>query len=79
MSKLIVKVLGGGCKNCHILAEEVQKAADEMGIEIDLEKVEEYSAIVMLGVMSTPALIVNGKIQFEGCVKKSIDLKQYLK
>ena len=74
-----IQVLGGGCSKCKILAEEIQKAADEMGVEIEVEKVTDYQQIMAFGVMTTPALVVDGKVMFSGKVVKANDLKLYLK
>lgn len=73
-----VQILGGGCKKCKILGEETQKAADELGIEIELCKVEDFSEIMKFGVMTTPALVIDGDLKFSGKVLKSKNLKSYL-
>lgn len=74
-----IKVLGGGCSKCIILAEEVEKAAEEMGVEITLEKITDYKQIMAFGIMTTPALVVDGKVMFSGKVLKAEALKDFLK
>ncbi len=74
-----VQILGGGCSKCKILAEEVTLAAKEMGVEIELEKVTDFQKIIGFGVMTTPALVVDGKVMFSGKVLKAEALKEYLK
>lgn len=74
-----IQVLGGGCSKCIILAEEVEKAAEALGVEIQLEKVTDYQKIMEFGVMTTPALVVDGKVQFSGKVLKADALKDFLK
>lgn len=74
-----IQVLGGGCSKCIILAEEVSKAAEEMGIEIELEKITDFKQIMAFGIMTTPALVVDGKVMFSGKVLKAEALKEYLK
>jgi len=74
-----VQILGGGCSKCKILAEEVTQAAKEMGVEIELEKVTDFQKIIGFGVMTTPALVVDGKVLFSGKVLKAEALKEYLK
>lgn len=76
---LEVKILGSGCKKCNTLTEETKKAAENLGIEINLEKVSDYSEISSYGVMSTPALVVNGEVKFSGEVKKSKEIEEFLK
>lgn len=74
-----VQVLGGGCSKCIILAEEVEKAAEELGVEITLEKITDYKQIMAFGIMTTPALVVDGKVVFSGKVLKAEALKEYLR
>ncbi len=73
-----IQVLGGGCSKCIVLAEEVTKAADEMGVEIELEKITDFKQIMSFGIMTTPALVVDGQVKFSGKVLKAEALKTYL-
>lgn len=73
-----VEILGSGCKKCKTLAMETEKAAKNMGIEIDLIKVTNYEEIMAFNILSTPGLVVNGKVMFSGEVKKAKDIEQYL-
>ena len=57
---------------------EVKKAAEELGVEIELEKVTDFKQIMGFGVMSTPALVVDGRLKFSGKVLKAEALKEYL-
>ena len=74
-----VKVLGTGCKNCKVLEENVRKAVEEMGIEVEIEKVEDIQDIMNYGVMGTPALVVNGEVKSAGRVLKPKDIIKLLK
>jgi small redox-active disulfide protein 2 len=69
-----VKVLGSGCANCKTTQKLIEDVASENGIEIKLEKVEDMAQIMAYGVMSTPGVVVNGKIAHAGGIpdKKSI-------
>jgi small redox-active disulfide protein 2 len=60
-----IKVLGPGCPNCHMLEETVRKAVKELGIDAKIEKVTDMVAI-MKYTMSTPGLVVNGKVKHRG-------------
>lgn len=73
-----IQVLGGGCSKCHVLADETIKAAAELGVDIDLEKVTDFQQIMAFGVMTTPALVVDGRVVFSGKVLKAEALKTYL-
>jgi len=74
-----VQVLGVGCAKCKILAEEIVKAADSLGVEIDLKKVEDFTEIAKFGVMSTPALVIDGDVKFSGKLLKAKKLEKYLR
>lgn len=63
-----VKVLGGGCKNCHKLMENTQEALQSLGMDDTVELVSDMAQIAAYGVMSTPALVVDGKVLSMGRV-----------
>lgn len=67
-----IKVLGPGCPNCHLLEETVKKAVAELGIDAKIEKVTDMIQI-MKYTMSTPALVVNGKVKHRGKPLPSIE------
>lgn len=73
-----IKVLGPGCKNCITLDRIAHEVIAEMGIEATFEKVEDYAAIASFGVMSTPALVVDGKVILSGRVPTPRHLKEIL-
>ncbi|MES9832648.1 MAG: thioredoxin family protein [Candidatus Thiodiazotropha sp. L084R] len=61
-----IKVLGSGCKNCETTAKLISIAADQAGVEIELEKVTDMAQIMAFGVMSTPGVVVDGKVVHAG-------------
>ena len=61
-----VKVLGPGCARCKTLTEMVRQAAEQTGVEIRLEKIEDMATIVGYGIMSTPGLVIDGKVVHSG-------------
>ena len=61
-----IKVLGSGCFNCRKLEEMVKVALKELGMTGDVLKVTDISEIAKHGVLSTPGLIVNGKVKHAG-------------
>ena len=71
-------VLGSGCSKCVKTAELIQKIADEMGILIELTK--ESSAVEMLkyGIMSTPAIVVDGQLVSSGSIPNREMIESYL-
>lgn len=64
----IIKVLGTGCANCRNTVALVETVAREKGVEIVLEKVEDLPSIMGYGVMSTPGVVVDGKVVHAGGV-----------
>lgn len=61
-----IKVLGSGCKNCETTAKLISTAAEQAGVEIELEKVTDMAQIMSYGVMSTPGVVVDGKVVHAG-------------
>jgi small redox-active disulfide protein 2 len=71
---MIIKILGSGCRNCIQLTENTKAALKDMGIEAEIIKVEDFKEIVAYGVMSTPALVLDGKVVSVGKVLKPKDI-----
>lgn len=63
-----IKVLGTGCANCKTTLKLIEDAAKEKGIEVQLEKVEDIQTIMSYGVMSTPGVVLDGKVVHAGGV-----------
>jgi len=66
MKKL--QILGPGCPRCRQLAENTEKAARELGIEYEIEKITDIAKIAAFGVMMTPGLAVDGQVKSTGKV-----------
>lgn len=60
-----IKVLGPGCPNCHKMEEMTRKAVKELGIDAKIEKITDIQEI-MKYTISTPGLVVNGKLKHSG-------------
>lgn len=73
-----IQILGTGCKKCAALKESVEAALKASGTEASVEKVEDINQIVSFGVMSTPALVVNGKVQVVGRVPTPQEIMKLL-
>ena len=73
-----IKLLGSGCPNCHRLEKNLIVALEQLGLKEKIIKITEYIDIVSFGVMSTPALVLDGKILFSGKVPNVEQLKKYL-
>lgn len=61
-----IKVLGSGCSRCKATIDAIQKRAAALNVEIELEKVEDFAQIAAYGVMSTPGVLVDGKVVHAG-------------
>ena len=74
-----IQILGPGCWKCEALRKNAEAAAKELGIEYELEKVTKISDIMKLGVMVTPALVVDGQVKVAGGLPSVEQLKEMLK
>ena len=63
-----IKVLGTGCANCKNTLQLIDQVAQAKGIEIQLEKIEDMQQIMSYGVMSTPGVVIDGKVVHAGGV-----------
>jgi small redox-active disulfide protein 2 len=73
-----IEILGMGCAKCKVLSERAEQAARELGLAYRLEKVTDVERIAAFGVMSTPALALDGVVQFAGRVPTVGALRELL-
>ena len=73
-----IEVLGTGCAKCKSLLKSVEKAIAESGIQAEVVKVSEITDIINYGVMTTPALVVDGKVKVTGRVPAVDEIKKML-
>lgn len=73
-----IEILGTGCMKCRRLAKNVEKAVSELGISVDIVKVEDITAIMERDVMLTPALMIDGELKVSGRVADVAELKELL-
>ena len=73
-----IQILGTGCAKCKTLYANAEAAVKELGLDATLTKVEDLREIIKLGVMTTPALAVNGKVNVAGKVATVADIKKLL-
>jgi len=76
---MTLEILGMGCPKCQVLAERAEQAAQELGVPYRLEKVTDLERIAAYGVMTTPALVVDGAVQMAGRVPTLGALKELLR
>lgn len=75
---MILEVLGTGCAKCKMLHEAVLKAVTESGVQAEVRKIEDIAAILDRGVMSTPALVKDGKVLVAGKVPSPTEIMAWL-
>lgn len=73
-----IKVLGTGCASCKSTIALIDQVAKEKGIAVKLEKVEELRDIMGYGVMSTPGVVINGKVVHAGGIPGRDKIEQWL-
>lgn len=74
-----IKVLGSGCKKCRVTAESIRARADALGVEIELQKVEDFAEIARYGVMTTPGIVVDGVVVHAGGVPETRAVDEWLR
>lgn len=65
-----VKILGSGCSKCKILTANVQGLVAKNNLMVTIEKVEDLMEIMKYGILSTPGLVINGKVKSAGSIPK---------
>ena len=73
-----IEVLGPGCNNCVRLEKNAREAVAMTGIEAEITKVTDYAEIMAYGVMSTPGLVIDGKVVSYGRVPSATDIVPWL-
>jgi small redox-active disulfide protein 2 len=74
-----IQILGTGCPKCQKLADLAERAAQELGIEYEIEKVTDLNEIMGFGIMMTPGLAVDGELKVAGKIPDLNSLKDMLK
>lgn len=70
-----IKVLGSGCAKCNALEKAVRSALEELGMDTTIDHVTDFAQIAAYGVMSTPALVVDGRVVSYGKVLSKDEAK----
>ncbi len=73
-----IKVLGTGCANCKSTIALIEQVAKARGVPVTLQKVEELRDIMGYGIMSTPGVVIDGKVVHAGGVPSREKIEQWL-
>ena len=73
-----IKILGTGCTKCNNLEKITRKAVESLGLEANIEKVEDILEIMDYGIMRTPGLVVNGEVKISGRLPSEKEIKEIL-
>lgn len=74
-----IEVLGSGCAKCKKLFEAAKKAVKDSGVKAELVKVEDMEKIIGYGVMSTPALVIDGVVKSAGRLPQPAEISGWIK
>ncbi len=73
-----IKILGTGCPKCKTLEKITREVVEQNGFDANITKVEDIMDIMSYNVMSTPALVVNEKVEIKGRIPSAEEIKQVL-
>jgi small redox-active disulfide protein 2 len=74
-----IQILGTGCKKCNDLSANAEKAAQDTGVEYNIEKVTQLNDIMGFGVVTTPGLVIDGKVISQGKLLTADQIAAHLK
>jgi small redox-active disulfide protein 2 len=74
-----IKILGPGCPKCQQTEKIVKEAVAEAGVDAQVEKISDIMKIMTYGVISTPAVVVDGQVKSSGKVPKKEEIKNWIK
>lgn len=73
-----IQIFGPGCVNCKTLEQRARRAAEELGVMAEFEKVTEINAMIEAGIVRTPGLAIDGKLVSQGRVNTVAEIKTML-
>ena len=73
-----IKVLGSGCANCKRLEAVTRKVVENMGVEAEIEKVTDMQEIMKWSILSTPGLVIDGKVMSTGRIPSESEISSWL-
>ena len=73
-----IEILGTGCPKCKKLEENARKAVGEAGVKAEVSKITDITKIVDYGVMTTPAVVIDGTVKASGRIPEIDEIKKWL-
>ena len=73
-----IKILGPGCHNCEKLLKDARQAAKDAGVTADVSKITDMAEIMKRGVLSTPGLVINGKVKSTGRLPSIKEIRKWI-
>ncbi|MHB1457888.1 MAG: thioredoxin family protein [Armatimonadota bacterium] len=73
-----IQILGTGCAKCKTLAANAKQAVDEIGADIQIEKIEDIKEIMKFNILMTPGIAIDGNVKAAGRVLSSDDIKKLI-
>jgi small redox-active disulfide protein 2 len=73
-----IKILGPGCPRCHEVEKRTINALAELNVVADVEKVTDIKKIMAYGILSTPGLVINGKVKSSGRIPRVEEIKAWI-
>lgn len=74
-----IKILGLGCAKCDLLEANIRKVVQQLELNVEIEKIDDYQEIVSYGIMRTPGLVIEGKVMSAGRVLYTQEIERLLK
>jgi len=73
-----IEVLGAGCAKCRALEEQAKQAIAALGVQAEVEHVTDFRRIAGYGILSTPALVIDGQVKCAGRIPSDKELKSWI-
>jgi small redox-active disulfide protein 2 len=73
-----IEILGTGCPKCELLEKNAKKAVEESGKKLEITKITDINKIIEFGVMTTPAIVIDGEVKDYGEVTSVEEIKKWL-
>ena len=73
-----IQILGTGCSKCKMLTANAEKAVQELGLPVEIEKVTDIQEIMKFHILMTPGLVIDGKVKSAGRLPSPDEIKEML-